>query len=197
MKQTPNATQLQALKTFAAENGRSWKAALREAWLTGNYPAGSDSASLQQVRNTFGPSWLVKFSIQETEAANAIAGIIHAHRRLIEEGQKTVTAVCGARVRVGQSVIITEMEHRYDPQHRAYNCPACIVVIQEAGEEIERALAIRTIRGLGMSAKETGEGAEIRVNLLGGSEATAYYTEDPQDAINTARAMLKRQQEAR
>ena len=54
-----------ALRTFADANGRSWKSKLNIAWSTGRYDDFSgteDYSSLQQVRNTFGPSWLVKFS---------------------------------------------------------------------------------------------------------------------------------------
>lgn len=32
---------------------------------------------------------------------------------------------------------------------------------------------------------------EYRVNIPGGTEATAYYTDDPRDAVGTARAMMK------
>ena len=44
------------------------------------------------------------------------------------------------------------------------------------------------IRGLGMTVRKTPEG-EYRVNFSGGSEATAYYTSDPQDVVDTATAM--------
>jgi len=56
--------QLQALVAFAAKHGRNWKTPLRDAWMSGIYPdADADNASLQQVRNQFGPTWLVKFSL--------------------------------------------------------------------------------------------------------------------------------------
>lgn len=54
-------------------------------------------------------------------------------------------------------------------------------------------IALLTIRHLGLTANTTPFG-EIRVNLpprCGGSEASAYYTNDPQDAVDTASAMLK------
>ena len=63
-KQTPTNEQLDALGNFAANEGRTWKAALRHAWETGDYPTGSDSASLQQVRNAFGPGWLIGFKVR-------------------------------------------------------------------------------------------------------------------------------------
>ena len=67
-KQMPTNEQLDALGNFAANEGRTWKAALRHAWETGDYPAGSDSASLQQLRNTFGPSWLMCFNVRSVGA---------------------------------------------------------------------------------------------------------------------------------
>jgi len=57
--------QLNALRTFANVNGRSWKCELNDAWMTGryrDYNGADDEGSLQQIRNAFGPSWLVKFS---------------------------------------------------------------------------------------------------------------------------------------
>ena len=59
--------QVAALRTFATANGRRWKAALRLAWETGRYDdfnGTDDSASLQQVRNAFGPSWLKAFRLE-------------------------------------------------------------------------------------------------------------------------------------
>jgi len=57
----------EALRLFATANGRNWKSELSDAWMTGNYRAyrlgGADSALLQQVRNNYGPSWLVKYRL--------------------------------------------------------------------------------------------------------------------------------------
>lgn len=61
---------------------------------------------------------------------------------------------------------------------------------------MSKSRAIRFILALnGMSenkvtARLTRDG-EIRVNYSGGDEATAYYTSDPQDAIDTAQAMQR------
>jgi hypothetical protein len=52
--------QLDALVKYAAENGRAWKAALRHDWETGR-----SLGELQQIRNAFGPSWLVRFRLPE------------------------------------------------------------------------------------------------------------------------------------
>ena len=57
--------QLAALRTFADANGVQWKSRLNVAWVTGrycDYPGTLEYGYLQQVRNVFGPSWLVKFS---------------------------------------------------------------------------------------------------------------------------------------
>lgn len=48
--------------------------------------------------------------------------------------------------------------------------------------------AIHHIRSMGASIK-ISEG-EYRINIPKGNEATAYYTDDPEDAINTARHMM-------
>ncbi|MEW8050296.1 MAG: hypothetical protein AB2809_07955 [Candidatus Thiodiazotropha sp.] len=60
---TPNQKQVAALRRFAEHEGRRWKEALRQSWSSGCYPwqvrnAPNDLASLQQVRNQFGPGWL-------------------------------------------------------------------------------------------------------------------------------------------
>lgn len=59
---TLSTEELQALRTFANANGRSWKSKLNTAWMTGRYPGTDDYGTLQLIRNRFGPSWLVRFS---------------------------------------------------------------------------------------------------------------------------------------
>lgn len=65
MESKPSTDQLNALKMFAEANGRTWKSELRRLWANGAYNyavlGGADPALLQQVRNSFGPSWLVRF----------------------------------------------------------------------------------------------------------------------------------------
>jgi len=53
--------------------------------------------------------------------------------------------------------------------------------------------AQRIIADLGLTLKKT-EYDEYRVNFKGGREATAYYTNDLQDAIDTAAAMQGKQE---
>lgn len=55
--------QLTALSNYALKYGRNWKSSLRDAWMSGDYCGFEQSNYLQQVRNSFGPSWLVRFSL--------------------------------------------------------------------------------------------------------------------------------------
>jgi hypothetical protein len=50
--------QLKAVQEYANKHGRCWKAKLRASWENGRYEDGDDSSSLQQIRNTLGPTWL-------------------------------------------------------------------------------------------------------------------------------------------
>ena len=74
----PNADQLAALRAFAAANGRTWKSKLLHSWEVGD-AHGEWTAPLRQVRNTFGPSWLVRFKFPAVQAAPAISGKQPAH----------------------------------------------------------------------------------------------------------------------
>ena len=67
---TLSTDQLGVLRTFADANGRSWKSKLNVAWSTGRYDdyRGTDEYGiLQQVRNIFGPAWLVKFAVDNVK----------------------------------------------------------------------------------------------------------------------------------
>jgi hypothetical protein len=68
MNNTPSPEQIESLKRFAVAHGRSWKQILRDAWMAGGYDATTGQyidGPLQQIRNTFGPSWLTRFSLKE------------------------------------------------------------------------------------------------------------------------------------
>jgi hypothetical protein len=58
-----HADELQALSDFAAEYGREWKQYLLAAWLSyaykGRHMGGRDSGILRNIRNEFGPTWLL------------------------------------------------------------------------------------------------------------------------------------------
>lgn len=52
--------------------------------------------------------------------------------------------------------------------------------------------AARNVLGpLGLEIKLSSEWGEFRVNFKGGREATAYYTDDLDDAVATGRAMAE------
>ena len=71
---TLTADQLDVLRTFAKANGRSWKSKLNVAWSTGrynDYPGTDDYGTLQEIRNMFGPSWLVKLQIDNAKTHRA------------------------------------------------------------------------------------------------------------------------------
>ena len=53
--------QREALESYAARHGRTWKSKLNTAWMSS-----SAGPTLQQVRNTFGPSWLISFKLEKT-----------------------------------------------------------------------------------------------------------------------------------
>ncbi len=57
--------------------------------------------------------------------------------------------------------------------------------------------ALTAIRKLGASVRYSSEWGEYRVNVPGGTEGTAYYTDDAQDAIQTAKVMMQRYHQLR
>lgn len=59
----PNAAQLTALNDFAKRNGRFWKQKLQALWLSGNYRSIADSHLLHQIRNQFGPEFLISYRV--------------------------------------------------------------------------------------------------------------------------------------
>lgn len=71
-KPMPNRAQLKALLDFARENGRGWKAKLDEVWMKA-----SGGPLLQQVRNQFGPSWLVAVKLADLKNAWESADAVH------------------------------------------------------------------------------------------------------------------------
>jgi len=48
--------EMQALKSYAAYAGRTWKDELRRAWMSASLPG-----HLHKLRNSHGPSWLNQF----------------------------------------------------------------------------------------------------------------------------------------
>jgi hypothetical protein len=58
MKTQPTPEQLAAIVAYAKAHGRHWKRDLNDAWMRAAEPG-----LLQQMRNQFGPSWLVSFKL--------------------------------------------------------------------------------------------------------------------------------------
>lgn len=56
--------QYNSLRDMANTYGRTWKSRLRQMWIDGDYEGRHDSNILQTIRNTFGPSWLVRFAFK-------------------------------------------------------------------------------------------------------------------------------------
>jgi hypothetical protein len=69
------AEQLAVVEAWAKQHGRTWKADLRAAWANGNYNGFQGSSLLQQLRNTFGPSWLTAFRLPFDVPAPIATGI--------------------------------------------------------------------------------------------------------------------------
>jgi len=75
MSQTqPTPDQHAALCRFAEDYGRTWKQALRTCWEVGSYPdwtgdRQNDAAYLQQIRNQFGPDWLIRWRLHYPTAS--------------------------------------------------------------------------------------------------------------------------------
>lgn len=61
---TLTAEEVNALRLFAALNGRYWKAALRAIWETTNRRNWDDAETiLYRLRNSHGPAWLSRFRL--------------------------------------------------------------------------------------------------------------------------------------
>lgn len=55
--------QIDALKRFKASYGRTWKSQLNTLWFSGRDERQADAGLLRQVRNSIGPSGLLKVKI--------------------------------------------------------------------------------------------------------------------------------------
>jgi len=53
-----------AIRAYARENGRYWKARLRDDWMNAR-----TTGILQTLRNSRGPSWLASFSLASSQPA--------------------------------------------------------------------------------------------------------------------------------
>jgi hypothetical protein len=57
-----SAEQIDALRAYRDQHGRRWKSRLLAEWLSS---AGDEGPELRQVRNTFGPSWLLNYRLPD------------------------------------------------------------------------------------------------------------------------------------
>jgi hypothetical protein len=64
-KQTPSPEQLAALQAWANVYGTRWKASLHTAWEKAGQGYAAYTPQLQQLRNNFGPSWLVRYKLPQ------------------------------------------------------------------------------------------------------------------------------------
>jgi hypothetical protein len=53
----------ETLSAYAARYGRKWKDKLATDWATGRSLHEPEGATLQSIRNTYGPSWLMKYKL--------------------------------------------------------------------------------------------------------------------------------------
>lgn len=124
-KHTPTNEQLDALGNFAANEGRTWKAALRHAWETGDYPTGSDSASLQQVRNAFGPGWLIGFKVRPVGSKYTASDMGCALGVIAEMEQPSVIDMLAAHApEATRPVTHYPSFERFEQEHQTLDRPA-------------------------------------------------------------------------
>ena len=57
-----SAEQIDALRAYRDRHGRRWKSRLLAEWLSST---GGEGPDLRQVRNTFGPSWLLNYRLPD------------------------------------------------------------------------------------------------------------------------------------
>lgn len=93
----PQLTRAQAcaLSLFATLNGRRWKECLRTAWCTGDYArfgCSGLSGLLQQVRNQFGPSWLIRYKLPKTDQLAQAQAQVLAQAEVLEAAIKKATS---------------------------------------------------------------------------------------------------------
>ena len=60
--QGPTPEQIEVLRAYRDRHGRRWKSRLLAEWLSST---GDEGPELRQVRNTFGPSWLLNYRLPD------------------------------------------------------------------------------------------------------------------------------------
>jgi hypothetical protein len=107
-----------------------------------------------------------------------------ANHNGVDKGQWTAARIAAAselnRRQAAQKLLLSKHTHA--------NAMAAESVIREShGMHVRR--AIETCKGMGMHCSHDRSTNEFRVNHPHNDERTAYYTDDPDDAIGTARHM--------
>ncbi len=132
MTKQPTRDQLRALVAFAKENGRTWKSQLNQEWMNGCVY----NTDLIHVRNQFGPSWLVRFSLKDAERElntpkcgqcqmlniNGLncheTGCINSKKIWVPDRQEWVLflecSICGAEVEEGEACDCQDEEDAED-----------------------------------------------------------------------------------
>jgi hypothetical protein len=63
--------ELRALHRWRVDHGRTWKDALRQAWLNGRDEWAMGGHALRRIRNSYGPSIIDRFTTAQLDAAAA------------------------------------------------------------------------------------------------------------------------------
>jgi hypothetical protein len=99
-KYAPNAEQMAALKAWAKEKGKGWKAKLYDAWMSGNYKGFKDAGLLQQIRNQVDDEeWLPKLKLKvEGVEGDSMSSLIER----LQEGAGLAEALSGSANNLGK-----------------------------------------------------------------------------------------------
>jgi hypothetical protein len=134
MKQELTAEQLTAIQRWAEQHGRTWKATLRKAWITGDYDTFEDSNYLQQIRNTFGPSWLIAFRLP-SETPGKVTLSLTSARAVQKYGlDECVKAYTRNQEGYGASTIAFENHWRTNQADAAINAGREYIVLSTGHE---------------------------------------------------------------
>lgn len=99
--------QVLAVQQFAAKHGRTWKQALRDAWM-----AASEPGELQALRNSHGPTWLLNFKLPPPPVSYAPEVIADGSGKWCGNGLRFATyveALASVRDLARRWVLVREM----------------------------------------------------------------------------------------
>jgi hypothetical protein len=166
----PSSVQVEELRRYAAEHGRTWRAQLLSDW-----EAGRTVGPLQELRNQFGPSWLHQHGAQAIKPSTATAPAAKA------------CPACGATLELVKASEGGMIEEPYFPKYplrdaplprrrRPSNflaCPACehceeveAVKLKWFVEVVERGAEEKVVKRIEAGASErAAEKVERGVNI--------------------------------